>query len=264
MATYTLQTPSKPAFNAVGVRNSSGFQATVDPFFQAHDKDLKFIEENCKVPSEIIVAIVIAVSKSPEPNPVRPEINKGLMGWSLLWGAGLEGKRTNAKVVLNYEYSKGRMTSKELEKLKSFGLNYNKVATKTAPIGFNDITPELQTNNSFNLLYGAILLGQLMDSKGYGIDTFANWPIDDRLNLHLERIIVVFLNGGDTSKSSVQKAISRRYETAISLLDAIKTEDPFSASTISRVLGTGGYLEMLVHGFRSNGISYSASKFKHA
>lgn len=262
MATYTLQTPSSPAFKAEGVRNANGFQATVFPFFAAHSKDLEFIELNCKVPYEIITAIVVAVSKSLAPNPVRPKDNGGLMGWSGLWGAGLDGKRSNAKIVLNYEFAKNRMTAKELERLKAYGLTYNKVATKTTPIGFNDITTELQANNSFNLLYGAILLGQLMDSKGYGIDTYPNWAIDDRSNLHLERIIVVFLNGGDTSRPSVQKALSRRYDTALSLMNAIKAEDPFSASTISRVLGEGGYLTMLVKGFRSNGIAYSVNKYK--
>jgi hypothetical protein len=262
MATYTLQTPSSPAFKAEGVRNADGFQATVIPFFTKSWKELEFIENNCKVPYEVVTALLVAVSKSLAPNPVRPATNNGLMGWSLTWGAPVEGKRLNARTVLNYEKTNYRMTANEEAKLIALGLKYNKEATKTEQKGWTEVTAALQANENFNMLYGAILLGQLMDSKGLGLDKFPNWAIDDRLNLHLERVIVVFLNGGDTSRPSVQKALSRRYDTALSLMNAIKAEDPFSASTISRVLGEGGYLTMLVKGFRSNGWAWKVNRYK--
>jgi len=161
------------------------------------------------------------------------------------------------------------MTANEEAKLKAFGLTYAKAsvaspAPATTNSGFQEITSALQLNNSFNLLFGAIFLGQLMDGKGYQIDMTANWSVTDNSRLCLERIIVVFLNGADTSKDSVKKAISRNYTNALTLMEAIRPTDPFSADVINRTLGTGGYLDQIVNDYRSNGLRYSASKFKFA
>lgn len=270
MATYTLQTPSKPSFVSQNVRTKGLFWQGVEFLEKEHDKDLKFIETNCKVPAEILISLLLAISYSNPPAP-RPKErgNAGLLAWELGYGAPVGGKRLNAKVVLNYEKAKARMTANEEATLKSFGLTYAKAsATSPAPAtstgGFQEITPTLQFNNKFNLLFGAIFLGQLMDSKGYGLDTYANWAVDDSSNLRLERIIVVFLNGADTSRDSVKKALSRNYTNALTLMEAIRPTDPFSADIINRVLGTGGYLDQIVNDYRSNGLRYSASKFKFA
>jgi hypothetical protein len=268
MATYTLQTPSKPSFPSQNVRTKGLFWQGVELLEREYDKDLKFIETNCKIPSEILISLLLAISYSNPPAP-RPQANAGLLGWELAYGAPVGGKRLNAKVVLNYEKAKARMTANEEAKLKAFGLTYAKASgTSLAPAtgtnGFQEITTALQWNSAFNLLFGAIFLGQLMDSKGYGLDTYPNWAVDDSSNLHLERIIVVFLNGADTSRDSVKKALSRNYTNALTLMEAIKPTDPFSADIINRVLGTGGYLDQIVNDYRSNGLRYSASKFKFA
>lgn len=268
MATYTLQTPSAPSFPSQNVLSKVLFWQGVERIEKDYDKDLKFIETNCKVPSEILIALMMAVTYSNPPAP-RPKANVGMLGWELAYGAPVNGKRLNAKVVLNYEKAKARMTANEEAKLKSFGLTYAKVTgTQSAPAtgtsGFQEITSALQLNNAFNLLFGAIFLGQLMDGKGYAIDMNANWAVTDNSRLCLERIIVVFLNGADTSRDSVKKAISRNYTNALALMEAIRPSDPFSADVINRMLGTGGYLDQIVNDYRSNGLKYSASKFKFA
>lgn len=260
MATYTLQTPASPAFKAQNVLSSSLFWQKVESIERDFDKDLKFIETNCKIPSEILIALMLATTYSNPPAP-RPKGSAGLLGWELGYGAPVDGKRLNAKVVLNYEKAKARMTANEEAKLKTFGLTYAKTGATSS---FQEITSALQANSKFNLLFGAIFLGQLMDGKGYGLDTFANWSVDNNSRLGLERILVVFLNGADTSRDSVKKAISRNYTTTLALMEAIKSTDPFSADVINRVLGTGGYLDQIAHSFRSNGLSYGASKFKFA
>ena len=260
MATYTLQTPSKPSFVSQNVITKSSFWGRVNDIQIAYDKELKFIETNCKVPSEILIALMMATSYSNPPAP-RPASSAGLTGWSLFYGTPQGGKQLNAKVVLNYEKAKGRMTANEEAKLKTYGLSYNKATVNT---GFPEITSALQLNPKFNLLFAAIFLGQLMDGKGFGIDTLANWSVADNTRLSLERIIVVFLNGADLSKDSVKKATSGNYTNALTLMEAIRPTDPFSADVINRVLGTGGYLDQIVNTFPSNGISYAASKFKFA
>jgi hypothetical protein len=260
MATYTLQTPSKPSFLSQNVRSKGLFWQGVEFLQKDYDKELKFIETNCKVPSEILISLMLAVSYSNPPS-VRPASNNGLTGWSLFYGTPQGGKQLNAKVVLNYEKAKARMTANEEAKLKTFGLTYAKSGAVT---GFPEITTALQSNTKFNLFFAAIFLGQLMDGKGYGIDTLPNWSVTDNSRLSLERLIVVFLNGADLSKDSVKKAVSRNYTNALTLMEAIRPTDPFSADVINRVLGTGGYLDQIVNTFPSNGISYAASKFKFA
>lgn len=269
MATYTLQTPSQPSFAAKNVLFGKNFGNKLQAFQQGYDKELKFLEENCKVPSQVIISLVMALNYSTL-NAQKPKTNAGFMGWELGYGAPVGDKRVNAKVVLNYEKAKARMTANEEAKLKGFGLTYAKasgtaLAPATGTSGFQEITSALQLNNSFNLLFGTIFLGQLMDSKGYGLDTYANWAVDDRSNLRLERIIVVLLNGADTSKDSVKKAISRNYSNALTLMEAIRPTDPFSADVINQVLGTGGYLDLIVNGWiNGRGGTDSYEKFKYA
>lgn len=243
MATYTLQTPSSPTFNAERVLTRQTLTNTIIGIQQGFNPILKFVELNCKVPSEIIISLMLASSY--QNAPAKPDLNYGMTGWSLLYGNANNDakKRRNANVVLNWEKMKARMTTLEESKLKEFGIVYD-AKTRT----FTEITKSKQGEYYFNILYAGILLGQLMDNNVDGITT-KYWNVYNNLQLAMDRIIVVFLNGADTSKESVKMAISRQYDNAKGLMEAIRPSDPYSAQIINMVCGKGGYLDSLVNGW---------------
>lgn len=247
MATYKLQTPSSPTFNAERVITGQNLANNIITIQQGFNPILKFVELNCKVPSEIIVSLMLATSY--QNAPAKPELNYGITGWSLLYGtvAPATQKRRNANVVLNWERLRGRMTSVEEAKLKEFGIVYD-AKTRT----FTEITKNKQGEYYFNVLYAGILLGQLMDNNVDGV-TAKNWNVYNNLNLALDRIIVLFLNGADTSKESVKMALSRNYDNAKGLIEAIRGNDPYSAQIVNMICGKGGYLDSLVNGWSMGG-----------
>lgn len=257
MATYTLQTPATPNFKALNVLSGIELKNRLTIIMQNYGKSIKFVQDSCKVPADITASFMMAFSGGqaaylPSTSPIY-----GLMGWSRFYGTpDAKGSRMNARAILNWEKVTRRMTSAEESRLKA--LNYVWDAKQNS---FPEITATLQGNADFNILVGAIFLGQLMDSKAYGIDK-ANWALDAKGGLHLERIIVVYANGADMSKDSVKKAVNGNYPTAISLIDAIQGTDQASVALINKILGTGGYLDSFVNILGSIGSVASFSSFK--
>lgn len=246
MANYTLQTPSVPNFAATNVLTGVKLSNSVKYVMDTYGKSLKFVEVNCKVPMEITASLMLAISGGKVDAFPKTSFNYGIMGWSLAYGApDAAGKRMNAKEVLNFELLQRRMTTNEVNKLKSLGLVYD---GKTG--GFPNLTQANQANAEISILYAAIFLGQCMDSKVFGINQ-ANWAVGASGAMLLERIIVVYLNGADMSKDSVKKAVLGYYPNALTLMKDIQATDPLSASVINKTLGTGGYLDSLANGWQS-------------
>jgi hypothetical protein len=245
MATYTLKIPASPQFSAQGVMHESMMKARLDDIITPRwGKMLTYTADSTKVPKQILIAIMSAISGGYNETIPAGSVNEGLMGWSRLYGApDAKNIRANAKTILNYEIQNSRMTSNEQKKLKELGYVYD-VAKKSFP----DITSLLQKKPEFNILVAGIFIGQCMDSKVSGISK-GNWALDGSANLHLERVILVYLYGADTSSPIVQTAISGTARDAFSLMAAIKDmpQSAYGISMINKILGNNGYLDLLVN-----------------
>jgi hypothetical protein len=246
MATFTLTVPTTPQFKSVNSIGSSGIQNVVGSITKRKEYvDIwRRVVQNTKVPATLLMAFASNSGFNPE---FVQGTSFGMMSVNTLYGGidPVTKQRANSKIILNNEKIKGRMTANELATFKKLG--YNFVAEKTA--SFPDVTEALLKNYEFNLLMGAIFLGQLIDNEFYvnynALTKKSVAVTDSRNNLLLERIIVLYYNSCNFDLPSVQMALSGQYPTAISLIQAIEGVDPSCAYKIKQIMGVGGWIDSL-------------------
>jgi len=245
MSTFTLSVPTIPSFKAVDSLTSADIQNEVSRITR-NKKTVDIwrrVVQNTKIPASLLFSF----AGSSGFNPSFASGNAfGLMSLSTLYGATdpKTKQRLNSKIILNYEKGKNRMTTNEFNTLKKLGYVFD---TKTK--SFPDVTESLLKNYEFNLLLGAIFLGQLIDGDPYINYALTNitsiGTSDSNKNLLLERIIVLYFNACNTDVPSVQMALSKNYTTALSLIQAIEGSDPSTAFKIKQIMGVGGWIDQL-------------------
>lgn len=175
---------------------------------------ISFASATNKIPSAVIAAFIAVESGGDPKAGGAGHITQGLMQWN----------RDFAKENLETEYKLGRISEAEREKLAKFNIIFDKNG-KT-----RQITNQDQLNPELNILIGAIILGQLIDSK---------WAYDGK-ELRLDRVIAVYNAGafGDTGK----KARTGNYPSAKALAEAV---NPVTKSYISKMLGANGAMDVI-------------------
>lgn len=247
MATFTLAVPTTPSFRAINSITEADIINVVGGLTSRKETtDIwRRVVQNTKIPATLLFAFAGVSGFNPN---FASGTTYGLMSVNTLYGATDPKTKTraNSKIILNYERQKNRMTSGETSAFKSIGYNYG---IEGGVGSFPDVTETFLKNYEFNLLMGAIFLGQLIDG-----DFFINYSLtpiksvrlsDSRNNLLLERIIVLYFNACNTDLPSVQMALSNQYTTALSLLQAIEGVDPNTASRIKQIMGVGGWIDSL-------------------
>jgi len=246
MSTFTLTVPTSPSFKAVSSITDADIKNKIGGITRTKEtiEIWKRVVKNTKVPASLLFAFA---SGSGFNSSFASGNSFGLMSVSTLYGGvNPETKqRYNSKIILNNEKNKGRMTSYEEGIFQKIGFKYN-AEGKT---GFPDVTDTYLRNYEFNLLMGAIFLGQLIDGDNYvnynQLTKKSSSVTDSRNNLLLERIIVLYFNSCNFDMPSVQMAMNNQYPTAISLIQAIEGTDPSSAFKIKQIMGVGGYIDTI-------------------
>lgn len=254
MATFTLSVPTTPAFKAISGITSSDIQNKIGVITRSKEiTDIwRRVVQNSKIPASILFAFANASGLNPD---FASGNSFGIMSLSPLYGATdpKTKQRVNSKVILNYEKQKNRMTLGETTAFKKFGYTWGLGGTASFP----NVTEDLLKKYEFNLLLGAIFLGQLIDGDPY--INYSLTPIksvrlsDSKNNLLLERIIVLYFNACNTDIPSVQMALSNNYPTALSLVQAIESSDPSSAYKIKQIMGVGGWIDAVKNSATFNG-----------
>ncbi len=216
MATYTLQTPAVPSFNAPSTVVSTEIKPIFERIIGTYGEGIRLAAKNTNVPAPLIAAWIASYSKGLVTHVPASNPRYGLMGWN----------RKMGKAILDYEKKSGRMTAAEEAALKKANLEFDSVK------GFPEISETQQANGNLNILIGALYLGQI-------IDKFA---VPGK-NLSLDKTIVLYNNGTDKNNPAVALAMNPQYSAnALMLMNSLKTVDPFSSSQIGQLLGVGGYL----------------------
>jgi hypothetical protein len=246
MSTFTLTVPTSPQFKSVNAIQSADIQNKIGGITRSKEtvEIWKRVVQNTKVPASLLFAFA---SGSGFWSGYASNNYYGLMSVSTLYGGVVPDtkQRLNSKIILNNEKNKGRMTTNEQNILKRLGYVYN----AEGKAGFPDVTETYLKNYEFNLLMGAIFLGQLIDGENYvdyrALTKKSSAVTDSRNNLLLERVIVLYFNSCNFDMPSVQMAMSGQYPTALSLIQAIESTDPSSAYKIKQIMGVGGWIDTI-------------------
>jgi hypothetical protein len=240
MGTFTLAIPASPQFKSARTIDQAEIKNKVGSItFRKENVDIwRRVIQNTKVPATLLFAFA---GISGFNQGFVSGSSFGLMSVDTFYGA-TDPKtklRQNSNIILNYEKQKLRMTSNETSAFKSTGFIYDDKANS-----FPNVTNVFLQNYEFNLLMGAIFLGQLIDGDAPLISQ-KGWNVDARNNLMLERIIVLYYNSCNIAMPSVQMALSGQYPNALSLIQAIEGTDPNSAVRIKQIMGVGGWIDSL-------------------
>lgn len=254
MSTFTLAVPTSPSFKAVNGITSAEIQNRIGSI--TRNKEItdvwRRVVQNTKIPASLLFAFAGASGFNPD---FASANSYGIMSLSTFYGA-TDPKtklRPNSKVILNWEKQKNRMTLGETTAFKKFGFTWGVEGVASFP----NVTEALLKKYEFNLLMGAIFLGQLIDGDPY--INYALTPIksvrlsDSKNNLLLERIIVLYFNACNTDVPSVQMALSNQYPNALSLVQAIEGSDPSTAYKIKQMMGVGGWIDSVKNSATFNG-----------
>jgi hypothetical protein len=196
-----------------------------------YGKYFQFASQTSGLPVEMLIAFsacesMVGGNIGPVGHPTR-----GIMQWN----------RTYVKSVLENELSMGRMTEEEKTKLKEFGIVFDEKGKTRVITEADQLKPEL------NILIGSIIIGQLADSYLQGKSPDPNSWGTDNGKVRLDRIICVYNSGanGPTGKEARFGNHSTPYELS-------KKVNPISRSYIRRLMGEGGFYDLLVNKMKSD------------
>lgn len=216
----------------------------VRKIMQKYGSYIKWSSDNSRVPMEVIAGFIAVESGGNASAGTSGHPTQGLMQWN----------REYIFATLEAESKMGRLTPAERDKLKSFGITFDKNHKINRMITNADqLKPEL------NILIGTILLGQYIDSfHDGGKKTIENgkqvlWSKDSDGELRLDRIISIY-NGGAYG-SIGKRGRSTQYPTAKSLADA--QPEP-TKSYIKKVLGKNGALDVATSDVKSEFAKFRA------
>lgn len=229
MATSSINIPSQNLFADAGMGSKPSVVAMLKKGLEKYGNYFQFASENSKLPVEMLVAFSAVESGVGSNIGSAGHITRGIMQWN----------RDYAKTQLENELALGRMTPAEKDKLKEYGITFDKNG-KTRPITEADqIKPEL------NILIGSIILGQLADSYLTGTTPESPaWAIDNG-QVRLDRMIAVY-NAGAYGKTGKLARLGG-YPSPFQLAEAIKNAgNNITPKYISRLMGKGGYYDLLM------------------
>ena len=232
MAVYSLSIPQQNLFADAKMGTPDQVKLMLKEGIKKYGKFFQFAAENSKLPVEMLIAFAAVESGIGRfiGNAGHPTI--GIMQWD----------RGFAKRQLENELRLGRMTPAEKDKLKEFGITFDKNGLTRVVTEADQVKPEL------NILIGSILLGQLADSylNNDAADSPA-WAVENG-QIRLDRMIAVY-NAGAYGKTGLAARFGG-FPTAYQLSEALKVLKPKPNFTtpkyISRLMGKGGYYDLLM------------------
>lgn len=141
--------------------------------WEKYGKWFKYYAESSKIPAEILFAFTMVESGG---NPLAGgsgSNTQGLMQWNRLYAGGTG----NPDFTLTKEFTKGRLSQVEKDKLASFGIKFD------AKGNTRSITQKDLQNPELNILIGSITLGQYIDKP---------WGTDKDGNIRMDRVIALY------------------------------------------------------------------------
>ena len=224
MANLTI---SAPMISPVVINSPTSWYATRDGLktemkktWANYGKWFKYYGEASKVPPAILLAFTMVESGGKPLAGGSGSMTQGLMQWNRQYAAG----KGNADFTLTKEFTKGRLTDAEKEKLKSFGITFDaKGNTRT-------LTQADLQNPELNILIGAITLGQYIDKT---------WGTDPNGNIRMDRIIALYNWGlGGFNKNSLG---TKDVQGVMANVPAI------TKTYIQKMLGKNGALDIAIN-----------------
>ncbi len=195
-------------------------KSVVENVWSKYSDLIKNASKNSGIPESIITS-VISIESEGNSSASTSDIHTGLMQWN----------RNYAKKQLEDELKQKRMTNGEADILKKYGI-------MDAKGNIRAVTKKDQLIPEVNITIGAILLGQLIDTK---------WGKSDG-KLHLDRVIAVYNAGayGDTGQKARQ-VTKIKYDTAEKLAPAINLG---TRAYLSKLLASNGALDVATSDFK--------------
>jgi soluble lytic murein transglycosylase-like protein len=188
--------------------------------WEKYGKWFKYYAESSKIPAEILFAFTMVESGG---NPLAGgsgSNTQGLMQWNRLYAGGTG----NPDFTLTKEYTKGRLSQVEKDKLASFGIKFDAKGNTRA------ITQKDLQNPELNILIGSITLGQYIDKS---------WGTDKDGNIRMDRVIALYNWGlGGFNKNK----IAERDLTGV-LANIPSTTKVY----IQKMLGKNGALDIAIN-----------------
>jgi len=239
MATYTLNIPSQNLFADSGMGSKPSVIAMLKKGLDKYGKFYQFASENSKLPVEMLVAFSAVESGVGSNIGSAGHITRGIMQWN----------RDYAKTQLENELALGRMTPAEKDKLKEYGITFDKNGKTRVITEADQIKPEL------NILIGSIILGQLADSYLTGLTPDSPACATENGQVRLDRMIAVYNAGayGKTGKLARLGGHPNPYQLAEAIKNAGNAITP---KYIARLMGKGGYYDLLMTDLKEEMVKY--------
>jgi hypothetical protein len=196
-----------------------------------YGKYFQFASQMSGLPIEMLIAFSAAESRVGGNVGAPGHPTRGIMQWN----------RAYAKSILENEVSMGRMTDEEKSKLAEYGIIFDANGKTRVITEADQMKPEL------NILIGSIIIGQLADSYLQGKSPDPNSWGTENGKVRLDRIICVYNAGpnGETGKEARFGNHSTPYALS-------KVVNPTSRAYIRRLMGKGGFYDLLINKMQSD------------
>lgn len=177
MATLTLYAPVTSPVTLYSptswYKTRQGLKDQMILTWAKYGKWFNYYAETSKVPAEILLAFTMVESGG---NPLAGgsgSATQGLMQWNRQYVGGTG----NPDYTLTKEFTKGRLSQAEKDKLASFGIKFD------AKGNTRSLTQKDLQNPELNILIGSIILGQYIDKE---------WGTDPNGTIRMDRIIALY------------------------------------------------------------------------
>jgi len=185
-----------------------------------YGKWFNYYAETSKVPAEILFAFTMVESGGGVLAGGSGSLTQGLMQWNRIYVAGTG----NPDFTLTKEFTKGRLSTAEKEKLASFKITFDSKGNTRSMTQADLQNPEL------NILIGSIILGQYIDQS---------WGTDADGTVRMDRIIALYNWGiGGFKKTGIATK---------SLPDVLASVPTITKAYIQKMLGKNGALDIAVN-----------------
>lgn len=217
MAEYTLTIPATSLVAPTSWGSRAQVKTMLEKIWSDYSTFITFASTSSKIPAPILTAFIAVESGGNAFAGTSGHVTQGLMQWN----------RTYAQSQLENEFSRGRLSQAEKEKLASFGIKFDANGKTRA------ITNADQTKPELNILIGSIVLGQLVDT---------DWGKSNGV-IHLDRVITAYnagLYGSDGKKA--RQITDPKLDTPQKMVKGVNST---TASYINKILGKNGALDIV-------------------
>lgn len=213
VAPVTLTSPS------TWYKTRQGLKDQMIKVWNKYGKWFKLYGQTSGIPPKVLFAFTMVESGG---NPLAGGSGSATQGL-MQWNKNFAGGSGNKDFTLTKEFLKGRITDFEKEKLKSFGITFDKQGNTRA------ITQADLQNPELNILIGSIILNQYLDQK---------WGKEDG-NIRMDRIIARY-NWG-------QAGFNRNSLDEKDLKGVLAGIPSVTATYIHKMLGKNGALDIAIN-----------------